>query len=877
MPQVSSETNTIAPIDAIAGLESGRLELNRKRHELDAASWIKLNAALLDEYFLSCFSNSSTGLQLDILQNPYALLALGGYGRAEQCIHSDVDLMILFRKKVPAEAEELVQEIIYPLWDLGMEVGHATRSIKETVELARKDFEVLTSLLDARFICGMSPLYHELTEQLRRRLINTKPRKIIDWLVKTNRERHERFGDSSYLLEPNLKEGQGGLRDYHTMFWIGRVRSGVRSVRDLEYHGFISHAECNLLSRALNFVWHVRNELHQLAGRKCDQFHLEYQTQLAQEMGFSGDKGHLPVEKLLGELHRHMELIKQCHQNFISETEQGSRLHAKKGARIDAGRPGLAIERGMIQFVSSEAIVRRPLLLMEIFLESALRRIPLSVEAQRLVREFGDLIENKLRADRQAVDMFEHLLVRPVDALSALNQMLVTGFLERFIPHWSRVVNRIQFDRYHLYPVARHLLLTVRLLKEIGINGEQYDDSLCRHIYKEVKSKRILFWAALLHDIGKAVPSKGHAERGAVFARQILEEKQLSDDDIETICFLVRHHLLLMKIATRRDITEEETAVACARVVRSADRLKMLYLLSVADAMATGPKAWNEWTASLLRDLFLRVRKVLNKKELVSDRAENVISLKRQAVLDLQSTPQGRRDVEKLLPDLSRRYLLSCSATEINQHIQLYRQLGDRQFVWQVSGSGSLVDTRVVTVCAHDRPGLLSKIAGVFTLNNVDIMHVRIFTWHNRVALDVFEVEAPPDRVFEKQRWDKVYLQLEEVLAGKIDIADKLAKFRHDFKRPATAGKHRPQKVKVDNTSSSFFTIVEVTAWDYPGLLFNITNALYRCGLDIWVAKIATRVDQVVDVFYVRSIEGEKVDQPDMEEQIHNAVVDVLL
>ncbi len=872
----SSDSTTVTSNEAVARLKAGQQELVSRLRKMDAAAWIKLNAGLLDDYFQTCFTASTAGPRLDILRNPYALLALGGYGRAEQCLHSDVDLLILFKGRVPPEAESLVQEIIYPLWDLGMEVGHATRSIKETIGLARRDFEVLTSLLDARFICGMSPLYHELMEQLRRKLINTKPRPITDWLVSVNAKRHDRFGDSSYLLEPNLKEGQGGLRDYHTILWIGRVKVGARSFRDLEYYGLLSHAEFRLLDSALEFVWRVRNNLHQLTGRKCDQLHLEYQTQITELMGFTGGDGHLPVERLLGELHRHMEHIKQCHRNFISEIEQGGRQRRKKAGPVETGVPDLVVERGVIRFRAPEAIVRRPLLLMEIFFESALRKAPLGVEAQRLVREFGELVETRLRGDRQAAVLFEHLLIRPADALPALNQMLVTGFLERYIPHWGGVVNRVQFDHYHLYPVARHLLLTVRCLKEIGLGRKSDDDPLSRQVYKEIKGKRPLFWAALLHDIGKAVPARGHAERGAKLTGEILAEKGLEDEDIDTAVFLVGHHLLLMKTATRRDISEEETVVACAHKIRSVERLKMLYLLSVADAMATGPKAWNGWTASLMRDLFLRVRRVLGKRELFSDRTENAIAGKKRKVIDLYRQEGDQETVEKVLPALSRRYLIHCSAEEIQKHVRLYHRLKGREFVWRIDASELAGDSRVVTICAQDRPGLLSKIAGVFTLNNVDIMHVRIFTWHNRVALDIFEVTPPPDRLFESQRWEKIAGQLEDALAGRMKLAERLARSRHAFVRPKTAGEHRPQKVVIDNTSSSFFTIVEVTAWDYPGLLFNITNALYECGLDIWVAKIATRIDQVVDVFYVRSIEGEKADRPGQEEAVRKAVAAIL-
>ena len=302
----------------------------------------------------------------------------------------------------------------------------------------------------------------------------------------------------------------------------------------------------------------------------------------------------------------------------------------------------------------------------------------------------------------------------------------------------------------------------------------------------------------------------------------------------------------------------------------------MLYLLSVADAMATGPKAWNEWTASLLRSLFLKTLNVLEKGELVSKRATRTIEQKKERILTTAQSKTEMETLNQLVPFMSPRYLLHTPSAEIPGHIKLYQQLEEKPFVWQVAMS-SRADMRTVTICAKDRPGLLAKIAGTLTLNNINILDVRIFTWRNNIALDIFEVEAPPDRLFEQERWARAGRQLEAALAGELDLNAELAKKKRDTRSMAQTTKARPQKVVVDNNTSSFFTIVEVTAWDFPGLLFRVTDALFRCQLDIWVAKIATRVDQVVDVFYVRSFDGEKVDRPELEIAIQKAVEEVLV
>jgi [protein-PII] uridylyltransferase len=870
--QSSVETNT-----PISTFEIQREELLARFDAMGTSEFLAGHAALVDEYFLSSFAQSSVGPRMGIMKNPYTLVALGGYGRSEQCVYSDIDLLFLFEKKVPPEAEALVREIVYPLWDLGLEVGHATRSIKECLKMARQDHEVLTSLIDGRFICGVSPLYHKMMEQLRIKLINPKPSKFIALLTETNRERHIKFGDSSYLLEPNLKEGHGGLRDYHTMLWIAKIQAGIKQIRDLEYFGFLSNSEYQSLKMSLQYIWHVRNHLHRMMNRKSDQLHLENQTRLAQVMKVDGVNGHLPVEVLMGELHGHMEFVKQSYDTFIYEMGQKKRMKRKNKSLKETDINGLKFNRGMLNFISPEAILKEPELLIKIFLESAVQKTPLNVEARRLVKDFGHLVRQPgFRNSKAVVSIFEKVLARPSNRFTPLNAMLDTNFLVNFIPEFHGVVNRIQFDQYHLYPVARHLLLCVDILKTIGTDKESRHDALFRQIYQEVRSKKTLFWAALLHDIGKADPTGGHSERGARMAQQILTEKGMAKADIDTVAFLVREHLLLFEIASRRDINDEETAILVAKKVASVARLKKLYLLSVADAMATGPKAWNEWTASLLRSLFLKTLNVLEKGELVSRKAIRTIEQKKERIITAAGDKTEKQVIDRLVPFMSPRYLLYTPSGEIPGHIQLYQQLGEKDFVWRIHKSQA-ADNRIVTICAQDRPGLLSKIAGTFTINSINILNMRIFTWRNNIALDLFEVEAPPDKLFEQDRWNKAAGQLQASLDGELDLNQALMQKNNHFRSIQSMTKNRPQKVEVDNESSSFFTLVEVTAWDYPGLLFKITDALFRCQLDIWVAKVSTRVDQVADVFYVRSFDGEKVDLPEQVSLIKETVRAVLI
>jgi [protein-PII] uridylyltransferase len=419
--------------------------------------------------------------------------------------------------------------------------------------------------------------------------------------------------------------------------------------------------------------------------------------------------------------------------------------------------------------------------------------------------------------------------------------------------------------------VDKHLLRTVQTLKNFGTDAGLSAYPLCAKLYKELKEPKLLLWAGLLHDIGKSAADDDHARGGAVITRSILEAKGLTPHEIDTVAFLVQKHLLLMKIATRRDIHDEETAIFCAREIENVERLKMLYLLTVADSMSTGPNAWNDWTATLLRDLFLKVLNILEKGELATREAVKGLELKKKRVLASAEAAQDRSELESYFDVLSPRYLLYATADQILEDILRYQRLGDKDFVWNITRTGDS-ETRTVKICAPDQPGLFSRIAGVFTLNNIDIIDAQIFTWRNNIAVDIVEVKPPPDQLFEEERWIRAEENLKDALAGKLALATTLGKKISGSRRRKSPVNKRPHRIVMDNHSSSFFTIIEVFAHDFPGLLFNITDTLFRCRLDIWVAKIATKVDQVVDVFYVRDFDGEKVDAPEQVGEIKSAI-----
>jgi [protein-PII] uridylyltransferase len=829
----------------------------------EAPDFMTRYTQIIDDYFRSSYESSHIGPTMAINKNPYAIIALGGYGRQEQCVHSDIDVMFLFKKNIPPEAEDLFREIVYPLWDIGMDIGHATRSLKECLSLAGQDFEVFMSLLDARFICGVSLLYSDLMEQLRKKIIQRKAGKIIRWLKDRNVERHAHYGDSAYLLEPNLKESHGGLRDYHTMLWIARMKMNLTQPRDLEYLGCLSHTEYEGLNDALTFIWDVRSRLHLFSQRKCDQLYFEHQQKMAASLPQKTVKGARPVEQFLGDLHGHMELIKQQYQLFLNEFGAGKRrikLHHKISKLETA--PDFEIRKGALNFKSLEAILQSPMLLFDIFVESVRLQLPLSAEARRIVKEFNYLVGEQLVGSSAVKTAFEALLRAPVVGIDVLNETLKTGLLLRCIPEFKQIVDRIEYDAYHLYPVDKHSFLTVELLKELGSRENIARDTLSQELANELTDQTLLLWAGLLHDIGKGEAVAGHDEHGAQMSAHILKKFGYSPAEIDTVAFLVRNHRLLTETATRRDINDEKIAIDCAIKIKSVDRLKMLYLLSVAYCMATGPKAWNSWNTVLLQELFFKILSTIEKGELATEAAVETVTSKKESVLAQAADDAEHQELKALLGILSPRYLLYVPETEISGHIALYRQAEAEGLAWHVGGEKES-NLRTITVCAPNSPGLFSHIAGVLTLNSVEILSAQIFTWRNHYALDIFTVKAPPDKMFEHECWQRAEKQLHAAMSDELDLEQALSEKRPPHKGSRRLPLEAPAKIQIDTTSSSFYTIVEVYAYDYPGLLFDITHALFTYGLDVWVAKIATHIDQVVDVFYLKNFDGVKLDAPE--------------
>ncbi len=831
-------------------------------------------SAFFDDYFCKSYENSEVGPRLEIAKNPYAIVALGGYGRKDQCIHSDVDLLFLFDKSVPEEAEELIKEIVFPLWDIGLEVGYATRSVKDCIEVAGDDLTALSALFDGRFICGFSNLVTKMYERLQKKVVCSRSKKIISMLVEESIQRHLHFGDSSYLLEPNLKKGQGGLRDFHTMLWIAKIKSGLKQTRDLEYFGYLSDKEFNIIKKSIDFIHDVRNRLHYITGKKSDRLHMEYQIKLSNLMKFRGKNGQKPVELFLGKLHSCMEKIKQQHLIFLSEP--GSHIPFISMRSVLGSKtkiPGLKVnKRNMLEFISMEAVIKSPALLLKIFVESADKKVPISALAKRIVKDLLYLVDDEFRKNKSIVKDFEYVLASPPITFNILNEMLNTGFLICFIPEFKGIISRIEYNEYHIYPVDKHSIKTVQTAKKF--KNEEKTELLIASLYNGLSNKTVLLWACLLHDIGKSESSAYHSEIGATAAVKILKRYGMGKKEIDTVSFLIRNHLFLIQTATRRDINIEETAVFCARKIKDIEKLKLLYLLTIADSISTGPKAWNSWVATLLSELFSKILNVLKKGELATTEVVEIVQHKQNKLNRLLAETEEIKGAKRCIDLMSLRYFLYVPVADMPEHIRLYHKLSELKFVWDIK-KDELSNTRIITVCAKNMPGLFSKIAGVLTLNSIDILDVQVYTWKNDIAFDVLRVTPPKDLIFEDEKWMDISKELNAVLVHNINLSAKIYNKIHQAKPLKTYTFKKPLQINVDNDSSDFFSIIEVFSYNFPGLLYSITDILFKCGLDIYVAKIATHADQIADIFYVRNFYGEKTITLEQEESIIKKIKEV--
>jgi [protein-PII] uridylyltransferase len=786
-----------------------------------------------------------------------ALVALGGYGRRELFPYSDIDLMLLhsrwLKQKVLVETAE---GILYPLWDAGLEVGHGVRSVAQCLSDCRNDFHLRIAMLDGRLIAGSAKLFHELMGSYDKKFIEGQRRDFLSKMTDERENRKRQYGGHGFQLEPNIKEGRGGFRDIQAMLWTARGVFGLKGMAAIEESGIFRPAERAALEASFDNLVMIRNRLHYLSGRKNDQLFFEYQEGLAQGLGYKDTRGMLGVEIFMQEMYGHLDTVAVATDLFFEHIDEviGAARSGKDEVVLEKG---LAVVNGRIQLTDPELLARKPILLFKVFSQAARGGVPIHFRTRQLVTVNLGLIDDDFRRSRRAAGEFFAILATAADPLPILTTMLETGVLTAYLPEFAPLESLAQHDVFHVSTVDRHLLQTVQELQRLA--GEQ------PQIFAELTAPHLLNLAGLLHDIGKG-RGGNHDEVGAAIAGQIGKRLGLAKEDAETLCFLVRHHLYLAHVAQRRDLEEEEVVFQCAALIKDQNRLRMLYLLSIADARATGPQAWSEWKGALLQELYLRIAHVLDQAEWVDPDRQQAGRWMREQVAAMLGGAGG--DELASLPD---DYLLNYSVQEVVAHLGLQKKLAGHRALLVPTDHGDHWSVLIVT---RDRTGLLSRICGTLALNNLTVLSAKINTWQDGTVVDLIDVKPAFNNSFREQDWPALTNDLNLVVENRLGLPHRLAA-KKTARRSEPASEHRryATTVKIDNQSSRSFTIMEVYAEDQPALLYDITRTLADFEINIAKAMISTRQGQLIDVFYVLDHQGNKVTEAGSLEEIKRAVV----
>ncbi|HIJ81372.1 MAG TPA: [protein-PII] uridylyltransferase, partial [Desulfuromonadales bacterium] len=790
-----------------------------------------------------------------------ALVAVGGYGRGELNPFSDIDIMFLHDGTIPAtRIENIAQKLLYFLWDMRLDVGYSVRTTADCVEMAANDGTVKTALIDSRFLSGSRPLYDSLHKVIFSEILPKSSDKFIKEKISDMKIRREKYGSTVYLLEPNLKEGEGGLRDLQTAVWVAQVKFKFSDLRELIIKGIIDDEELEVYRSALDYLWRIRNELHYFNGRKNDQLTFDAQVHLAGFLGYLDSDRVLAVEDFMRDYYRHANKVEHFTSSLVSRCiwrDEGALKILGYFVRRPVG-DGCFVIKGELTIPDESVVEKDPLVLMRIFELAQKHGVNLNIRAKGLLRKSLHLVNDKFRRSREVNTSFLNILRARKDVTKTLRLMHHLEFLNCYIPELEHIFCKVQHDLYHIYTVDIHTLFAVEQCEKM-LSGE-FKDSMplpCK-VASQIGKPELLILSVLFHDIGKG-EGGGHAEKGAAMIPTIARRMGLSREDSERLEFLVRQHLLFAHISQRRDLNDEKMVAQFAQQMETSENLKMLYLLTVADVRAVGSDVWSTWKASLFQELYEKAFSILDRGEFQQEaRSERVKSVIKK-VVELLDNDLPTATVREELKAMPTRLLLSNPPHLIAEHVQMLIKQEQSGILMRVThqADGGYSE---FTICVHDMPGLFSMITGVMAANGANILGAQINTSKNGKALDILQVNSPQGfLITDEQRWCKIQEDMRQVFYSNVRVADLVAKRQRPTLLTTRPAPRFATSIEIDNGVSDEYTVMDIYAHDKVGLLYLITSTLTELGLYIGVSKISTKVDQVADVFYVKDIFGHKV------------------
>jgi [protein-PII] uridylyltransferase len=864
----SARAIVVRELQAAKAEATAAFEVDFRAAPRQARALIKAQAALTDVLVEVTLASA---MRLHPLPNPteaerIAVLGVGGYGRAEMAPQSDVDLLFLTPWKVTPWAESVIETMLYMLWDLKLKVGHSSRTVRDCLRLGREDVTIRTALLEHRFICGHAPLATELGDKLWGELFRNSGPEFIEAKLLERAERHKRQGGQRYVLEPNVKEGKGGLRDLQTLYWIGKYLHRVPSAEGLVGAGLLSREEFDSFARAEDFLWAVRSHLHYITGKPTDTLTFDMQVEVAARMGYRDSSGRRAVEHFMQDYFRLATRVGELTRIFLTELEA---RHAKREASLfgifkmtKRVKSGYKLVQGRIDLKDPTDFLKDKLNLLRVFEEGLRTKYLLHPNVMRIVASHLDLIDDEMRDDPEAQRIFLDLLLQHGNPERSLRRMNELGVLSAFIPEFEAIVAMMQFNVYHHYTVDEHIIQTISCLAQIE-RGELVEElPVASGILKAGVNRKILYVALLLHDIGKGRP-EDHSILGAQLARRIAPRLGLDAEECETVEWLVRYHLLMSDMAQKRDIGDPRTVRDFAKAVKTRKRLDLLTVLTVCDIRGVGPGTWNNWKAMLLRQLYKQTADALE------GGLETLNRENRQgdATRALRERLAGW-DTAALDHETTRHYAPYWQGLSTDTHevfARLLQGLGDDEIRIDLHPDADRDATRAC-FALHDHPGIFSRLAGALALVGANVVDARTYTSKDGYATAVFWIQDIEGHPYEVARLPRLRQMIDKTLKGEVVARDAL-KDRDKIKKREREFRF-PTHIMFDNEGSEIYTIIEVDTRDRPGLLYDLTRTLAVNNIYIASAVIATYGAQVVDTFYVKDMFGLKLHQKHRQEAL---------
>lgn len=788
-----------------------------------------------------------------------AVVAVGGYGRGELAPYSDIDLLFLFPWKQTAHGEQIVEYMLYMLWDLGLKVGHSTRSIDDCMRLAKRDLTIRTALLEARFLWGEQSLFLEMRKAFSDQVISGATMEFVTGKLAERDARHEKMGDSRYYVEPNIKDGKGGLRDLQTLYWIAKFAYEVDSVADLVSRDVLTKAEARNFSKDQNFLWSVRFHLHYISGRAEERLTFDVQTQIASRMGYAERAGASGVERFMKHYYIVAKDVGDLTRIFCAaiEAENMSKpIIRLPRLRRSRDLMGFQVDRDRLTVADENQFADDPVALIRLFYVAHNEGLDIHPHALRLVTQNLKRIDKTLRADPEANRMFVEMATSIDVPEVVLTRMNEAGVFGKFLRDFGRVVGQTQHDMYHVYTVDEHTIQAIGLLAKIERGELKKEHPVSSEVIHKITSRRALYLSVLFHDIAKG-RGGDHSVLGARVAKRVCPRLGLDPEESETVEWLVQEHLLMSDVAQKRDLNDPKTIHDFVETVQSPERLRLLLCLTVVDMRATGPNVWNNWKAQLLRELYHGAGDVMSGGQLTDARADRVASAK--AKLEEALADWSADDIATHMDRGYAGYWLTFDTDTLAHHARMMREAEQEKLPLSIRTRVRMdIDVTELTIYTQDHPGLFSRVSGAIAAVDANIVDAKAFTSPQGMALETFWLQNNEAAALSATgTLAKLTVQIERALAGQMKRSEPQA--QRTFVPDRIKVFKVPPRVIIDNQASAAHTVIEINGRDRPGFLYLVTGALFSLSLQISSAKISTFGERAVDVFYVKDGFGMKI------------------